>query len=192
MDTLVPTPPKWLSLLLILSLVPFVHAGYKPGPGWPEVSTPFYHAPSPSDVTARLAVWREHNLEIQGYRDTGSMHPVLKGGREVLAMERCRPDTPLTRGQMVAFNRGDLPAVLHYIANISRDGQYLYLSGVNNRRSDGWFPRTAVAYVVREVIVPPDLPAIAADRQMATAAPQGLESGPPSGPPLDPKASVAG
>jgi hypothetical protein len=110
----------------------------------------------------------------------------------VMALERCRPNTPLVRGQMVQFNRGDLPAVLHYIADISRDGKSLYLSGVNNRYSDGWFPRTAVAYVVREIIVPPDAPSIPAARQMATAAPQNLEPAPQPDPLSGPNPSVAG
>jgi hypothetical protein len=159
-------------LLLTLPFAPLSQANYKPGPGWPEVSTPRYHAASSTQLGLRLATWRELNLVLQGYQDTGSMRPVLKGGREIMAMERCRPDTPLGRGQMVQFNRGDKPAVLHYIADISRDGKSLYLSGVNNRYSDGWFPRTAVAYVVREIIVPPDLQPIVEARQTATAAPQ--------------------
>jgi hypothetical protein len=159
-------------VLLTLPFAPLSQANYKPGPGWPEVSTPFYHAATPTQMQTRLAAWHEQNLVIQGYQDTGSMRPVLKGGREVMALERCFSNTPLARGQMVQFNRGDKPAVLHYIADVSRDGQFIYLSGVNNRYSDGWFPRAAVAYVVREIIVPPDLQPLAEGRQTATAAPQ--------------------
>jgi hypothetical protein len=163
---------RYFSLLLALVVSPLAHAGYKPGAGWPEVSTPFYHAPSATQALLRLADWRAQKHVIRGYKDTGSMHPVLQGGREVMAMEPCRPDTPLEPGQMVEFNRGDRPAVLHYIADVSSDGQYLYLSGVGNRYSDGWFHRDTVAYVVREVIVTPDLPSIAVNRQIAVVSPQ--------------------
>jgi hypothetical protein len=167
MDT--PVLTKCLALLLALSLPSLSHAGYKPGPGWPEVSTPYFRAETPAEAAARLASWRAQNLVIRGYRDTGSMRPVLKGGREVMAMERCTPDTPLEPGQMVEFNRGDLPAVLHYIADVSRDGKHLYISGVNNRRSDGWFHRDTVAYVVREIITTPDQQSAAIAQQIASA-----------------------
>ncbi len=161
-----------VSFLALACFTPTSHAGYKPGFGWPEVSTPYFHAPTHAEAAARFANWRLQSHVIRGYRDTGSMHPVLQGGREVMAMEPCRPDTPLRRGQMVEFNRGDVPAVLHYIADISRNGQYLYLSGVSSRYSDGWFHRDTVAYVVKEIIVVPDTQEIANAQQLATAAPQ--------------------
>jgi len=173
MDT--PVLTKCFSLLFLLCLTPLAEAGYKPGPGWPEVSTPFFRAASASQALLRLAGWRAQNHVIRGYRDTGSMHPVLQGGREVMAMEPCRPDTPLVPGQMVEFNRGDQPAVLHYIADVSRDGEYLYLSGVGNRYSDGWFHRSNVAYVVREVIVTEDFQPLSLDPQIAVVSPQEKE-----------------
>lgn len=150
-------PSRFLPLLLLAFCLPLAaRAGFKPGPGWPEVSTPFYHAATPAQAAARSAVWRRQpGHSIQGYRDTGSMRPVLHGGRELLAMEACHPDTPLARGQMVVYNRGDLPAVLHYIAALSRDGRHLYLSGVGSRYSDGWFHRDTVAFVLREIITLP-------------------------------------
>lgn len=113
--------------------------------------------------------WQQAGHHISGYRDSGSMHPVLRGGRELLAKEICRPDTPLARGQIVEFNRGDHPAVLHYIADVNRAGSHIYLSGVSNRHSDGWFHRDSVRFVVREIITTPD-PLPNADRT-ALAAP---------------------
>jgi hypothetical protein len=167
MDT--PVLTKCLALLLALSSPSLAQAGYKPGPGWPEVTTPFYRAESPAEAAERLASWRAQNLVIRGYRDTGSMHPVLKGGREVMAMERCNADTPLAPGQMVEFNRGDLPAVFHYIADVSRDGKHLYISGLNNRYSDGWFHRDSVAYVVREIITTAESQASSLAQQVASS-----------------------
>jgi hypothetical protein len=149
--------PKCLLLLFALGLPLTMSAGFRPGPGWPEVSTPFHHASTQAQVELRLAAWRQQpGCIISNYRDTGSMRPVLSGGRELLVMEVCRPETPLETGQIVQFNRGDSPATLHYIADISADGQRLYLSGVHNRYSDGWFSRNTVAYVVREIITVPD------------------------------------
>ena len=157
---MVPASPthKSLSLFLFaLCLAVVASAGYSPGPGWPEVSTPFYHAATTAQATERLTVWvQKQGHLIRTYRDTGSMRPVLKGGRELLVLEVCRPDTELVPGQIVQFNRGDVAAALHYIADVSADGRSLYISGVHNRYSDGWFPREAVSYVVREIITSPE------------------------------------
>ena len=167
-------------LLLALGLPLAAQAGFKPGHGWPEVSTPFYHAATQKQAVARLVVWRQQaGHSIHGYRDTGSMKPVLQGGRELMAMEDCRPGTLLARGQMVVFNRGDLPAVLHYIADVSRDGRYLYLSGVSSRHSDGWFHRDTVAFVVREIITTPG-PVVLAAR--TTGFGLAIEATPPPAP----------
>lgn len=171
---------RFFSLLLLALCFPLaVQAGYKPGRSWPEVTTPFYHAADSKQAAARFVIWREQaGHSIRGYRDTGSMRPVLRGGRELMAMEACYADTPLARGQMVVFNRGDLPAVLHYIAAISRDGQHLYLSGVSSRHSDGWFHRDTVAFVVREVITTPEPWPIVVVAQTTAAAPA-IEATPP-------------
>ena len=165
-------------LLLLLGVPVAAFAGFKPGTGWPEISTPFFHAATSAQAGARVAFWKfQSGFVVSGYQDTGSMRPFLCGGRELLAMEFCRPQTPLIPGQVVQFDRGDSPAVLHYIAAVSRDGRFLYLTGVNCRQSDGWFPRHRVAYIVREIItsqdalVSPRLPAQPAGPLVATAGP---------------------
>lgn len=165
---------KLLSMLLLALSIPVAAmAGYKPGPGWPEVSTPFYHAATPTQAASRLAHWQSlSDHSIRRYRDTGSMRPVLRGGREMLVMQTCRANTPLTQGQIVQFNRGDHPAALHYIADISPDGQHVYMSGVNNRHSDGWFHRNTIAYVLREIITTPEPALLASAPQDAVAAPR--------------------
>lgn len=167
-------PGKLVLLFLLCVGIPAVgSAGYKPGKGWPEVSTLFFHAATPIQAEARVAHWHNQpGCVISTYHDTGSMHPVLQGGRELLAMELCQPQTLLAPGMMVQFNRGDLPAVLHYIAAISPDGRKLYLSGVNCRYSDGWFPRSRVKFVVREIITAPDSPLIGSIPALAQAAPR--------------------
>jgi hypothetical protein len=150
--------PHTCRLLLLVAVASPLNlvAGFKPGAGWPAVSTPFFHAVSPGEAGQRQAHWLEHGgFFISAYQDTGSMRPFLSGGHERLVMEPCRPETPLAPGLMVQFNRGDVPAVLHYIAAISRNGRSLYLSGINNRSSDGWFPRSRVAFIVREIITAP-------------------------------------
>lgn len=135
-------------------------AGYKPGLGWPEVITPFFHAASPGEQALRIAHWKlQPGCVVGSYRDTGSMRPVLLGSQLRLALESCQPHTVLRPGMLVQFNRGDHAAVLHYIADVSADGRDVYLSGVSNRRSDGWFSRNRVRFVVREVITVPLLPA---------------------------------
>lgn len=169
------TVARLTSLTLVLLAVGtpfFAQTGYKPGFGWPAVTTPFYHAANPGEAVERLIGWRQQTgFSISGYQDTGSMRPVLRGGREFLAKEICRPDTPLVPGQIVEFNRGDLPAVLHYIADVSRDGSHVYLSGVGNRHSDGWFHRDAVRYVVREIVTMPEQTPMTIAAQTTVAAP---------------------
>lgn len=142
-----------LLFALALAAPSLALAGFKPGLGWPEVVVPFFHATTQSQGDARCEKWRATGgCTIQTYRDTGSMHPVLQGGRELLVMEFCGPLLPLAVGQIVLYDRGDNPRVLHYIAAISRDGTQVFLSGVNNRSSDGWFSRKKIAWVVREII----------------------------------------
>lgn len=145
-------------LLLVLAAAPGpTQAGYRPGWAWPAVSTPFFHAATTAQAEARATHWRgQRNMIVSGYRDTGSMRPVLRGGRELLALEYCRPLTPLIVGMIVQFVRDDHPAVLHYIAAVSGEGTHVHLSGVNCRWSDGWFPRERVTFVVREIITVPE------------------------------------
>lgn len=151
-----PWPVCRCLLLAVGCTTPLVmSAGFKPGFGWPEITTPFYRAVSANDASERAAHWRRAGLRVEGYRDSGSMRPFLSGGRELLAMEACDRLTPLEPGLLVQFDRGDKPAVLHYIAVVSADGQHVYMSGVGNPRSDGWFDRSAVHYVVREIITSP-------------------------------------
>lgn len=155
-------------LLLALCAPLVVSAGYKPGAGWPEITTPFFHAGTPALASARITQWRlQAGFRVNGYRNTGSMRPFLRDRGEMLVMESCRPDMPLVTGLLVEFDRGDYPAVLHYIAAVSGDGRQLYLSGVNNRHSDGWFPRSAVKFIVREIIT---LPSPAPPRRILASA----------------------
>ena len=155
---------KLAAILTLLVVAPALAlAGYKPGPGWPEVVTPFFHAATQLEGDARIRLWRQTpGFGVQGYRDSGSMHPVLQGGREKLALERYRPLMPLTVGQIVLYDRGDVPAVVHYIAAISADGTQVYLSGINCKNSDGWFSRKKIAWLVREIITLPEPGAIPA------------------------------
>lgn len=160
MQTNPPRAGRLLLLLAILWLPAGARAAYKPGWGWPEVTTPFFRAASADEQLRRVEYWRgQADCIVQRYRDSGSMRPVLIGSQLRLAMESCRPHTVLRPGMLVQFDRGDYAAVLHYVADVSADGRHVYLSGVNNRRSDGWVARNRVGFVVREVITVPVLPA---------------------------------
>ena len=51
--------------------------------------------------------------------------------------------TPLYRGDVVRFNRGDTDNVLHEVMDATPT--HVFISGINNSRSDGWFPRTTIS-----------------------------------------------
>lgn len=56
---------------------------------------------------------------------------------------------PLEVGQIVIFDRGDLPNVCHRILVIR--GEYLFLGGDANKYEDGWFHRSKVHWIVRGI-----------------------------------------
>jgi hypothetical protein len=149
-----------IQTILFLALAPFAAAGFRPSPGWPAITTPFYHAGSEADFRARMKSWAQSpGVFIGGYQDTESMRPVLRGGKEKLVLRAVTRDTKLAPGQIVQATppwrsaRGE-GAVIHYIAAVSRDGMHVMLSGTNCRR-DGWTPRSQIHAMVLEVIVPP-------------------------------------
>jgi hypothetical protein len=71
---------------------------------------------------------------------TGSMAPFLDS-RTVVLYE---PYTggALHEGDIVVFDRGDSPNVIHRV--IEARGDSVFISGDNNHHPDGWFPRTSI------------------------------------------------
>ena len=51
--------------------------------------------------------------------------------------------TPLYRGDVLRFNRGDTDNVLHEVMDATPT--HVFISGLNNSRSDGWFPRSTIS-----------------------------------------------
>lgn len=56
----------------------------------------------------------------------------------------------IAKGDWVRFDRGDAPNVLHRVEDVTET--HVYLSGWNNRYSDGWFPKSAISYRLAGVL----------------------------------------
>jgi hypothetical protein len=101
-----------------------------------------------------------------------SMAPALQGGEITLLIDY-QPGMPLKRGQMVIFDRGDFPNVLHRVWSFN--GSAAYISGDNNRYSDGWIPVSQIKYVVVRVIVTaPPAPIVTARIDPPRLSPQAI------------------
>jgi hypothetical protein len=79
---------------------------------------------------------------------TGSMAPLLDS--RSVALYESYHGQPLYVGDWVVFDRGDFPNVLHRIEDIK--GDYLFIGGVNNHYSDGWFHKSRVKLRVAGVL----------------------------------------
>lgn len=104
--------------------------------GWPKPTPPVRHVaqlPAFSNVSAK----------------TNSMAPYIVGGTDYLLLIDYT-NQPLAPGMVVVFDRGDAPRTVHMIAEVY--GDYVYMSGLNNRRSDGWFHRSKVRQIVTAVL----------------------------------------
>ena len=80
--------------------------------------------------------------------NTGSMRPYITGGETLLC--DVYYGQPILRGDLLVFDRGDHPRVLHEATAVNP--RAVYMSGLNNRYSDGWFPNHKVRLIVRRVI----------------------------------------
>jgi hypothetical protein len=79
---------------------------------------------------------------------TGSMAPVIDS-RSVLLLERYIGQR-LNVGDIVIFDRGDIHSVCHRVVEIKQDA--FYVSGDNNRNSDGWHKLSSIKHRVVGVI----------------------------------------
>lgn len=73
---------------------------------------------------------------------SNSMAPLLVHGDYVHLVRYV--GQPLHVGQVIVYRSFDGRRIIHMIADISADGQSLYMTGINNRRSDGWIPLSRV------------------------------------------------
>ena len=124
---------------------------------WPTPRIEYVHAATHSQVRAIIKAWSEAtpgNYDCHA-TPTGSMLPYIKGGaREFLLIEPTGPDTPLEAGHVVIFFRdADAPRCLHMIARI--EGEMVYMSGTNNKWSDGWYNRSQIYGILRRVVTLP-------------------------------------
>lgn len=80
---------------------------------------------------------------------TNSMGDYVPPGSTIV-LRKYNYGEPLKKGTVVVFDRGDYPRVLHVIAD-EKDNSY-YLSGYNNKQSDGWFDRSKVSAVLVAIV----------------------------------------
>lgn len=78
---------------------------------------------------------------------TGSMKPWLDEKSIVILTV---PKSPIVIGDIVSFDRVDCANVLHRVVAANKTS--IYISGDNNRYSDGWYPRTAVKFRLSGVL----------------------------------------
>lgn len=119
---------------------------------WPRPETPYFHAATPAQAQARVSYWLSKGYDVQRVRGTGSMLPWLTGG-ELVALEPYG-DQLLHPGMVLTFYRGtDAPNVIHLLADIN--DRSVYMTGLANRYSDGWFPKRQIHSIAREIIKMP-------------------------------------
>lgn len=148
-----------VSVLCLLSSVLWASGCASLPRSWPTPQITYTHAATHSQAASLIKAWRE---ATPGNYDshaalTGSMLPHIHGGpREFLLIEPATPATPLSPGLVVGFFRDAAsPRCLHMIAAIR--GDYVYLSGTNNRWSDGWYHRQRIHGILRQVVTLPAL-----------------------------------
>ncbi len=130
---------------VIAALWAFILAGCSPRPVGSEAVNP---APSSSylreQVNGDAALWALTGAgrAYGPVSATSSMAPLIDS-RSVVLLEPYSGQ-PIAKGDWVRFDRGDVPNVLHRVEDVT--ATHVYLSGWNNRTSDGWFPKTAISY----------------------------------------------
>lgn len=111
-----------IAALALLCIASPAFAGGWPTPTIPVISVP--ELPQPCNIA-----------------NTGSMRPLIDRGDFVLLVPYM--GQPLQRGMVLSFNRdAKTPRCLHMVADVR--GEYVYMSGINTRRSDGWFHRSKI------------------------------------------------
>lgn len=126
---------------------------------WPKPEVAFYHADTRAHALSVVNEWQRDPKRYVTHLDarTHSMRPMLTGGaNEWLLLDRYIVGQPVHAGLVVSFNRdAGTPRCLHLIASVSADGRWMYVTGINNRVSDGWHETATISGILRQVV---DLP----------------------------------
>ena len=129
--------------LILLALATLV------GCGWPEPRFEKIIA-TKAERDALVSEWRKGTLHIVSHCTGISMEPHIDCKKSTLLQE-IYYGQDLFVGDVVVFDRGDIPLVQHTIADMNETS--VYMSGDNNRYSDGWFPKSKIRFILRKVIV---------------------------------------
>lgn len=81
---------------------------------------------------------KNYHLSVAG--PTGSMRPLINDYDIVVL----GPVDEIKIGDILVFDRGDYPNVIHAVAELNSES--IYMSGINNRISDGWFDKKKVKW----------------------------------------------
>ena len=137
---------------LLTALVLFLAVSGCATANWPQPEATFYHADTPAQASARAAVWRAKGYVVGPVAFTGSMRPWIRGG-ELVVLEPYGEQL-LHPGMVLVFYRGaDTPRCIHLVADVT--DKAVYMTGINNRYSDGWIPKSKIHSILREVITTP-------------------------------------
>ena len=119
---------------------------------WPTPRLSFYHAASVADAKREIASRpKMAGSVLAPVAYTGSMKPHLRGGELVLLEPYIGQQ--LAAGDVVSFDRGDAPNCLHMVADVK--GSHVYMTGTNNRYSDGWFHVSKINWICRAAVTMP-------------------------------------
>lgn len=113
---------------------------------FPRPSLTYYHATNPATFEARADFWRKAGLTVR-HVDGVSMEPYFSTC-DYVVFRPLAPGEELKPG-MVTSGAG----FVHMVVEVR--GDKFYMTGANNRNSDGWRDVSAVRWVVVEII---DLP----------------------------------
>lgn len=118
--------------------------------GWPSNTVPYYHTADENGVLGRMGHWRLLGIEVFEVDNTGSMRPVINDD-DLIAYRPLLPGEAIPALGSIVGTKGK-DARLHQVVEVSKDGKSFYMSGVNNRYSDGWKKREDIAGMVVEII----------------------------------------
>lgn len=130
--------------------------------GWPKPELDYYHASTAANAEREAVDWvRAAPGHVRSRLRDGSrsMWPAIVGGD--LLLGEAYTGQLLHPGLVVSFDRPAYPGApheprcLHVIASISGDGRSVYMSGINNRNSDGWYPVVRINFILRRVVTQP-------------------------------------
>lgn len=148
--------PRALSLFCILSTAIWSTGCQSLTAKWPTPVITYTHAATPAQAHARAVEWvrSQPGRSWSPAATTGSMRPHIVGGPREYLLDEVYTEQPLSLGHLVVFHRDTTtPRCLHMIAALR--GDWFYISGTNNRWSDGWFHRSTISHIVREVVTLP-------------------------------------